>query len=345
TVGALIAARRPGHPVGILLVAVALIAMTAGFVQEYAVGALTGTRDFPGGAFAGWLSLWIGTPAIGLAVLLLLLFPTGTLLSHRWKVVAGGAVVGTAVATVAVAFMPGPLPAIPSHENPVGIAGASSILEAVSGLGQAATTLAGLAAIASQILRVRRAEPHEKAQIKIVAFAILMAPAVIFVSQVLVPQEGGEQWLEFILNMIAVTMIPVAIGVAILKHRLYEIDVIINRTLVYGALTAALLGSYLLIVVTLSRVLDPVTRDSDIAVAASTLAVAALFRPLRARIQGFIDMRFYRSKYDAARALNAFGARLRDEVDLPTVRSDVLGVVTDTVQPAHASLWIKDVPA
>lgn len=140
---------------------------------------------------------------------------------------------------------------------------------------------------------------------------------------------------------IGVAAVPLGAGVGILRYRLYDIDVVINRTLVYGALTAWLLVSYLVIVVALSRVLDPVTNDSDLAVAASTLAVAALFRPLRSRIQRFIDRRFYRSRYDAVRALSDFGARLRNEVDIDVARLDVLDVVTETVQPRHVSLWLR----
>ena len=145
---------------------------------------------------------------------------------------------------------------------------------------------------------------------------------------------------------LTLTIVPLALSIAVLRYRLYEIDLIINRTLVYGALTAMLVGMYVASIVVLQELLRPLTgHESQLAIVASTLFVAALFNPLRRRIQGFIDRRFYRSTYDAAKTLEAFSAKLRDETDLDALNDNLVGVVRETMQPAHVSLWLRsDLP-
>jgi len=193
------------------------------------------------------------------------------------------------------------------------------------------------------LFRIRRADPIERQQLRILAYVIGLTLLLIGIG---IPLDiAGQQDALNILNLLIFTNvvlgIPGAIAIAILRYRLYDIDVIVNRTLVYAGLTAILALSYLGIVVLLQRLLDPFTAESDLAIAGSTLAVAALFRPVRERVQMFIDHRFYRRKYDAGETLQGFSARLRDEVDLDSLAEQLVGVVSATMQPSHASLWLR----
>jgi hypothetical protein len=276
-----------------------------------------------------------------------LLLPGGKLPSRRWRPVARLGALAAALWVGSAMFAPGPLVEFESNiQNPLGIPVLGGLIDLAKTVLGPVVLAIPLLGIASLVMRPRRADGTERQQLKWIAFGAATIP-LCFGSIWTYERIIGDlsDVTVTLIIIVAILAFPVSIAVAMLRYRLYDIDVIINRTLVYGALTAALLAAYLLIVVALSRVLDPVTRESDVAVAASTLAVAALFRPLRARIQGFIDRRFYRAKYDATRALDTFGTRLRDEVDLDLVRSDVLGVVGETLQPVHASLWIKPEPS
>ena len=190
-------------------------------------------------------------------------------------------------------------------------------------------------AISSLLVRLRRSTGEERVQIKWVVFTAMIA-CVGFLSAFIVDFSAG-----FILGLVALAAIPIAAGIAILKYRLYEIDRVVNRTVVYGAVTALLAGLYFGIVIGLQQVFSGFTRGNDLAIAGSTLAVAALFRPARRRIQTFVDRRFYRSRYDADQTLAAFSHRLRDEVDLDELGSDLGAVVHDTMQPSHVSLWLR----
>jgi hypothetical protein len=177
----------------------------------------------------------------------------------------------------------------------------------------------------------------------VVMFVVVFGAAQILWAVVEEPESGGPaNTFGFAAIMLSLIFIPVSMGISILRHRLYDIDTVVNKTLVYGGLTAILALAYVGIVVALQNVI-PGANDSDLTIAGSTLAVAALFRPLRARVQGFIDRRFYRGKYDAQRTLESFSSRLREDVDLDHLSRDLLGVVRDTMQPAHASLWLRDV--
>lgn len=339
-VGALIVARRPDNRIGWVFSAIGLLAATGAFAMEYAEYAfLTRPEALPLGSAAAWYASWYWWPLMTLTLLFTtLLFPTGRPLSRRWRVVVWIAAVATGAITILSAF--DPMLQLQDEDyalsNPIGIEAVGDVEESAVGAVLFGVVFACLfAALASLIVRFRRSRGDERQQLKWFTYGGALVILVPFAEDLLPSFELGDVFFGLI-----VALPPVTAGIAILKYRLYDIDVIVNRTLVYGALTAFLGLAYFLLVAILQS-FAPVGGDSDLAIVASTLAVAALFRPLRARIQGFIDRRFYRSRYDAAKTLEAFGTRLRDEVELATLREDVLGVVRETVQPAHASLWLR----
>jgi hypothetical protein len=353
-VGALVAARQPANAIGWILlvtgIALALGALVdANLMLEEAIA-----REL-----SGWLSEWTWYVWLTLAgVFLPLLFPTGRLLSPRWRPVLWLSVAAIACSVLGSALDPGRLDvdsAVPV-ENPFGIGGpVGDAMPVLSRLGDVLAGIAFLLAAISLVLRFRRSQGIERQQLKWFAYVGLLAATglaiamaqVLFGAQPSDDTEGG--WLEvvgavgwFVALGSIVIGIPIATGMAILRHRLYDIDVVINRTLVYGALTATLAAAYLGTVLLLQLALSPLTEDSGLAIAGSTLAVAALFRPARARIQEQVDRRFYRSKYDAAHTIERFGTRLRDEVELDSLRAELRAVAAETMQPAHVSLWLRE---
>jgi len=266
-----------------------------------------------------------------------LLFPTGVPPTPRWRVVARIGAAGAVAMMVGLAFSPGRLEDVPLS-NPLGLDGpAGSAASVVGGLGFMLMVASTLAAIASAVVRFRRSEGVERQQLKwVTAAAALLIPLLVVPGDVYGSTDFGYAALMF-----GFLVIAVAVAVAMLRHRLYDIDVVINRTLVYGVLTALLASTYLGLVLVFQLVLSPLTEESDLAIAASTLAVAALFRPARRRIQELVDRRFYRRRYDAQRTLASFSGRLRDEVALDSLSAELRGVVADTMQPAHLSLWLR----
>jgi hypothetical protein len=343
TVGALVAERQASNAMGWLMLVFALLVLLQ-FVSESLAEHDDPTAQVAGAWAAGWL--WYAWLSI-LLVFLPMLAPNGTLPSRRWRPVLRTAILGLLAAAAGAAFKPGPNNAYPEIDNPVaapGIAGtAFTILELV---GDALLLAACLLAVASLAVRFRRSVGTERQQLKWFAYALVLmflGWALFMVSNGL-PDPWSTAadtvgWLLFLSCM--GVLLPTAIGVAILRHRLYDIDLVINRTLVYGALTATLLSTYVVSVLLLSRALSPFGGGSDLAVAGSTLAVAALFGPARKRIQAAVDRRFYRSRYDAARTLDDFSTRLRHEVDLEAVHSDLRSVTEEVLQPTHVSLWIR----
>jgi len=341
-VGAVVASRRPDHPVGWLFCAIGFIAAARHFGAEYATYAVpAGQGALPWGAIAAWLSSWVWFPGTGLIIFLGLLFPDGHLPSRRWRPFAwfaAAVVVGT---TIAVAFSPGPLSGFGSIENPFPVEGAPRLATPAEALMWSLVLVTAI----SLLVRLNHATGVMRQQIK--WFAYVTAVAVIggvlrYVGYSGVANVGWVRTAGIAFMLVGFVGIPVAMGNAILKYRLYDIDLIINRTLVYGSLTAVLVAVYFGGVVGLQYVFRALTGgESQLAVVASTLAIAALFNPLRRRIQSFIDRRFYRRKYDARKTLEGFSTKLRDETDLEALSDDLVGVVRETMQPARVSLWLR----
>jgi hypothetical protein len=333
--GMLLVRRSPENLIGWLFCAAGpLFGLMIGsqtYVENYILveGVTGGLADF-----ALWVAVWTGPIAYSLiTAFLLLLFPTGRLLSRRWRAVAF-LTAGSVTLLVVGSMLARELDDYEQLENPYAIGGAfEKILEAARGVGWILLSISVLVAGISLIVRFGRSKGVERQQLKWMAFAA----SLLFVSQL---SWFVSESLAQVLTGLSFLALPIAVCIAILRYRLYDIDLIINRTLVYGALTALLAATYLALVVVLQGVIRAAD-DSDLTIAGSTLAVAGLFRPLRARVQAFIDRRFYRRRYDAQRTLESFAARLRDEVDLDQLSSSLVGVVRDTMQPAHASLWMR----
>jgi hypothetical protein len=347
TVGALVASRRPRNAVGWTFCALGLFGTLAAAGEGYAVYALaTRPGSLPGGEGMAWLSGLLGGPiTFAMFALVLLLFPDGRPLSRRWRPFVWLNLIAVAL-ILAFAFKPGPIgTSLLDIANPFGIQGAGALLEAIGISGIFLTLAVAVAGAASLVIRLRRARGEERQQLKWFAFAGAVCCAAFATGPVLwsLPPSSGLAWIWSVLFLSAASTIPAATGIAMLKYRLYDIDVIINRTLVYGSLTVTLALVYAGSVISLQYVFRVFAGgSSQLVIVASTLAIAALFNPLRRRIQGFIDRRFYRKKYDAAMVLEAFSERLRDETDFDTLSEDLTNVARETVQPEFVSLWLRE---
>jgi len=347
TVGAVVGSLRPENPIGWLFCAIGVFAAIVLLSSEYAAYALLAQpNSLPWGLAMVWIRAWVWVPYVGFFVLLFLVFPEGWPPTPALRWFTSLVLFVIAYGTLLAAFSPGPLWAIGGAvDNPLG-------MEALRGLGtnsavgpvESVLYVLGIVAAASQFARMRRARGVERQQIKWFTYAtvVLVSGGVLDFT---VSEATGVQWLGeigFALTMVGVVGLPIAIAIAVLRYRLYNIDRIINRTLVYGSLTAMLVALYFGGIVVLQRIFVLLTGEqSTIAVVASTLLIAALFNPLRRRLQSFIDRRFYRRQYDARKTLEAFSTTLRDETDLEALSEDLVGVVKETMQPAHASLWLR----
>jgi hypothetical protein len=329
--GTVVAAHRPANAIGWLLLAIGLSGALGVVSNEYVNYTLVvDPGALPGGPIAAWLSGWTWWPAYGLVPLVLLVFPDGRLPSARWRWALWLATGGVALMTLGIAAgtLADPVRFALSEEVPAGL---PALVLAVS---VGAAVVSFLAALVSLVLRWRRAWGNEREQLKWVAFAAGLA---------LVANIGFQVLRLPGLGLVGVVLVPVGAAVAILRHRLYDIDRIISRTVAYGLLTALLGLVYVVGVFVFGRLLNPVGGSSTLAVAASTLAVAALFQPARRRVQDAVDRRFNRAQYDAARTVERFSARLRDEIDLDTLSAELLAVVNQTMQPTRVSLWLRPV--
>jgi hypothetical protein len=340
SMGLLITSQRPRNPIGWLLLVAAVmfgISIMGGGYAELSVSRYG--RDLPLTTFLAWVTGWTFAPAIGIVVIFVpLLFPTGRLPSPRWWPILIPAVLGPLAAALPAAFRPGSMDVPGNIVNPVGIPGAGPLLDVVNLLSIATAAPALLLVILSLVLRYRRGDAVEREQIKWFAYPASVAAVALAIG---LPDVGLISDAAWTIALSAMSLVPVAIAIAILRHRLFDIDVIINRTLVYGALSVLLAAVYIGSVLLLQEVLRPLAPDSGLAVAASTLAVVALFQPLRRRIQAVVDRRFYRSRYDAEQIVHAFAGTLRDKVDLSALTDELVNVVDQSVRPARARVWLR----
>jgi len=350
-VGALIASRRPRNPIGWILLADGLLWMLTDLMDNYSLYGVASPGSVPFAVGVAGINNWLWVPAVGLlGTYVFLLFPNGRLPSRRWRPLAwlsGAVIISVSLGT---ALDPGPLQNLGGLQNPFGILRPWMIPAFWSVL--SLLPLCMLASVLSLVLRYRRSRGEERQQIKWITFAasvvgllylIAMITSFIFPSGAWF-QAGSPLWLDLIAYtaLLSFTLVPVAVGLAVLRYRLYDIDLVINRALVYGTLTVSLVSLYVGGVAGLQRVFALLSGGGNqLAVVASTLVIAALFTPLRRRVQSFIDRRFYRKKYDARKTLETFGARLREETDLDRLGEELLSAVRETVEPEHVSLWLR----
>jgi hypothetical protein len=279
----------------------------------------------------------------------LLLFPTGKLASATWRWAGGFVALTLGIQTILLAVRPGPIDVVPAVDNPLGIGGGEGAIRFLTeGAGGNVLTAASFAIVLARVvvlfLTLRKASVIERQQMKWFVYSIVTCIALLLLSQLVLAldndDEGVLNLLGFLVNVAGLMLIPVAMGVSILRYRLYDIDRIINRTIVYAAVTGSLVAVYAGTVF-LAGTVAVGGQGDKLSVAAATLVAAALFRPLKVGVQGIVDRRFYRHKYDAQKTIDAFGSRLREETDLDELTGDLVGVVRTAVQPSQVSLWLR----
>jgi hypothetical protein len=339
TVGALISSRRPRNAVGWVFLGIGLLVALSVSGGEYANYVFVEEPgSLPGGYLASWLYLWTWYPTLALIVMLPLLFPDGRVPGPRWRPALVGMVAGTALMTALWWARPGPMNDPDMGDwpaNPLGVGALDGVYGPAESIGTVILLAFLTISAASMIVRFRRSRGDERQQLKWVTYGVVVMALAFAFS----PLAGGD--VADLIFALTIAMLPVSTAVAIFKYRLYEIDRVISRTLVYGALTVILGAAYAGLVLAGQAVFSSFAGGGDLAIAVSTLVVAALFLPARSRVQRFVDRRFYRRRYDAGRTLEAFGARLRDQVELDGLRADLETAVRETMQPAHVSLWIR----
>jgi hypothetical protein len=340
-VGELICRRHPRHLVGWMFLALGLGAEVLLFVQNYGLyGTLTASGALPFARTMLWLSTWVWAIPVSALVVALLVFPDGRPISRGWWTIGWISAVSAVMQGLADAYRtPLVLTELPL-DTPLGTPFPLDVLNAVSAIGTVAWSGAALAGGASLVIRFRRASGIERQQLKWVAYGSGIAVATFVIATFaygivdLGPIVAG-------LSALGILLIPISAALAILRYRLYDIDVVIERTLVYAALSASVAATYWLLVILLQSALRPITAGSELAVAASTLGTLALVQPFRTRIQRTVDRRFYRDRYDAARAVDRLTTELAGEVELGAVRASLLTAVGNTLQPAQTSLWLR----
>ena len=337
-VGAIIASRQPRNAIGWIFCGVGVTLGLNSFAGDYADFWLASGFGNAGlGESAAWLSSWAWSLLLYVPTSsVLLLFPDGRLPSPRWRPVAWGVALGAAGGVAGLALKAGPLTDFPQISNPYGVAGPVVGIVGVVGTIVAAGSM--VASAVSLIVRLRRTRGEQRQQLKWLAYWGVVAVAALGVGALVIPWSVPA---SILIMSVAMLGLPIFTGIAIVRHRLYDIDVIINLTLVYAILSATLAVVYFGGIVVLQRAFTGQDNLPQLAIVASTLAIAALFAPLRRRIQSFIDRHFYRRKYDARKTLETFSTKLREETDLAALSDDLILVIKETMQPAHVSLWLR----
>jgi hypothetical protein len=342
TVGAVLASRRPAHPVGWLMLGIGLLVAADGVVSEYVgYGVVARPGALPGASYLAGISNGLQVLWLACGGFVLLLTPTGSLPSPRWRWWARVAAAAPLLLVLLFAVDPQPLaPEHPTVDNPLAVPVPAGVLLAVAAVDAVIVLATLVAAAGSLVVRFRRARGTERQQLRWVAVGAAVVGAVALLVGVVAGAMAKDRVVLAALGT-CVALLPLATGAAILRYRLYDLDRIISRTLAYGLLTVLLGGGYAGVVLGLGQLLG---RDSSLVVAVATLAVAAAFQPARRRIQRAVDRRFNRRRYDAARTIQAFSARLRQQVDLEALTGELLAVVEQTMQPTRASLWLRPSP-
>jgi hypothetical protein len=347
-VGAIIVPRiSPKNPIGWLFCAIGFLWGMMHFSAQYAIYTLLAAPgSLPASKAAAWMMGWVWVPASGLIVFLCLLFPDGRLPSRRWRWFAWFSLLLILAGAISQALAPGSIFYLGGIYNPLGVEGLPNVGEQVQTLVFALIFVSA----ASLFVRLLRARGVERQQLKWFTYSSTLAISGVILTYTISEAIGALwlKWVGYVVLVVGFIGIPISMGIAILRYRLYEIDLLINRTLVYGSLTALLAAVYFGGVAATEAIFRALTGQEEqqpqLVVVVSTLVIAALFNPLRRRIQGFIDRLFYRRKYDAAKTLAAFSARLREEPDLERLGEDLVGVVTETMQPSHVSLLMRPDP-
>jgi hypothetical protein len=345
-VGAIIASRRPENPVGWLVCLASVVVSTSTFASQYAIEALlVWPGSLPAGEAAAWVAAWTLPVMIGFQIAYLSLFPTGRLPSRRWRPLVWLTLAFVLLGVFLAAFASNAyMGALGPIRNPLAIEGFDGAYKAFLYVGAPALHVAVAVLL---FVRLRRSVGVERQQLKWFAYAVAALTLGIVLN--IVSEVVDIAWFTRVATVfftLAGTGIPISIGIAILRYRLYDIDLLINRTLVYGSLSVTLIAFYFGAVVVLQRLFVALTgQQSTLATIVATLAIAALFNPLRRRIQSFIDRRFYRKRYDMGKTLDEFSFTLRDETDIGALGNDLVGVVRETMQPAHVSVWLRSDPA
>jgi hypothetical protein len=343
-VGSAVTVRRPRNPVGWLFLVMGVAMAGATVTTEYVDRVVYTQATLPGPSLAAWLSSWVWTigPLVALP-LAITLFPEGRLPSHRWRVPVMSALALPITSIGATALAPGPMTGYESHFwNPFGAPGPvgeiAANLARAEEFGLLSFVLPGAFAVAATIVRMRRSRDAERQQLK-----WLLYPVALFVVGIAIAFATQEPW-SWTLALVSFAGVPIAAGIAILRYRLYDIDVVIRRTLVYGAVVAVLAAVYVGLVLVLQAALTELIGGETLPIALSTLTIAALFGPVRARVRALVDRRFYRSRYDAQRTLAVFATRLREEVELEAVGAALVATAGRAVRPTAAAVWLRPGP-